>query len=84
MPFQTEEGIGAIHAAPIIGHTYHACTPALKLDSDPTRAGIDGVLDKFLDHGSGPLHDLAGSNLTGKGVGEESDQSHRKERLERF
>jgi hypothetical protein len=33
------------------------------VDGDPTRAGVDGVLDQFLDDGGRTLDDFAGCDL---------------------
>ena len=37
-----------------------ADSPAVDLDVDPARSGIEGVLHQLLDRGGGPRDDLAG------------------------
>src|SRR3546814_20024380 len=41
----------------------------LQVDVDPVRAGVERVLDQFLDHRSRPLDDFAGGDLVDEGVG---------------
>src|SRR3546814_7579145 len=41
----------------------------LQVDVDPVRAGVERVLDLFLDHRSRPLDDFAGGDLVDEGVG---------------
>ena len=51
--------VGAGHAAAIIGDGDLSPAAAVGEDIDPARAGIDGILDQFLDHARRTLHHLA-------------------------
>ena len=46
----------------------------LQFDLDAMCAGIQRVLDQFLDHGRRPLDDFAGGNLVDKGVRQLADR----------
>ena len=78
MPFKAEEGVGAVHAAPVVGDADETGASALKLDGDALGSRVDGVLDQFLDHRGGALDHLTGSHLAGQNVGKEADGAHPK------
>ena len=46
---------------------------AIELDVDACGARIDGVLEQLLDHGRGPLDDLAGGDLADQRVGQRTN-----------
>ena len=46
------------HAGPVIGDANEPQAPARGRDLDPARAGIERILDQFLDDARGPLDDL--------------------------
>jgi hypothetical protein len=46
----------------------------LQVDVDAPRAGVQGILDQFLDHRRRPFHHLAGSDLVDEGVGKLADR----------
>ena len=50
-------------AAAVVTHANQPCAAAFELDFDALRAGIETVLDQFLDHRSRPLDHLAGCDL---------------------
>ncbi len=50
------------HAASIVDHPQQRQSAAGRRDLDARRAGVDGILDQFLDHGGRPLHDFAGGD----------------------
>ena len=48
-----------------------------ELEARLSNDGIDAVLDQFLHHRSGPLHDFAGRHLAGDSFGKQFDPAHR-------
>jgi hypothetical protein len=48
----------------------------LDLDADAAGAGVQGVLQQFLDHRGRPVHHLAGGDLVGNLVGKYADAAH--------
>ncbi len=54
----------------IVADADEADAAFLQVNLDPARAGIEGVLDQFLDHGRWPFDDFAGGDLVDQGVGE--------------
>ena len=59
----------------LIDRLVSAGTATFQLQLDAGTAGIDGVLDQLLDHGSRPLHDLTRRDLVGKAWIEDADPS---------
>ena len=55
--------LGGVNPAAVIGHADQAASAFDDLDAHIARPGIDCVLDQFLDHRSGSLYHLAGSDL---------------------
>jgi hypothetical protein len=52
-------------AVTVVGDADQGDAAALDLDRDRGRAGVERVLDQFLDGGRGPLDHLAGGDLGG-------------------
>ncbi len=61
------------HAAAIVGHRYERAPTVAQIDVDVARAGVDGVLDQFLDRGRGTLDHLAGGDAVDQGFGQAAD-----------
>jgi hypothetical protein len=59
VPLHSERKIVRIHARTVIDDADQASTASLDRDLDAACAGIDCVLDEFLDSRSGSLDDLA-------------------------
>ena len=55
-------------AAAVVAHAQQADAAALDVDLDAARAGIQRVLDQFLDHGRRALDHLAGGDLVDERV----------------
>ena len=47
------------------------------LDADAVGAGVERILQQFLDHGRWPVHHLAGGDLVGHLVGKNADAAHK-------
>ena len=62
MAFDREREVFRGHAAAVVGDADPAPAAAVGEDVDPARAGIDGVLDEFLDHARRTLDHLAGGD----------------------
>ncbi len=76
MALEAEQGVLAIHAAAVVRDGEKFVAAAVILDVHARRAGVEAVLDEFLEHGGGALDHLAGRDLAGHGVGQQSDASH--------
>jgi len=63
MARQRQGQLVAGDAAPVVAHPQQPQSALLDLDLDLPGAGVDGVLDQFLDRRGGPLDDLAGGDL---------------------
>jgi hypothetical protein len=62
MPLDREREIVSIHAGPVIGDADEPQAAARGGDVDPARAGVDRILDQFLDDARRPLDDLTGGD----------------------
>jgi hypothetical protein len=51
------------------------------MDRHAARAGVDGILDQFLDHRRGTLDDLASGDLVREVSGQAGDLCHDIQRL---
>ena len=76
MPLEGQHGIVAHHAAAVVGDLDEFLSACFHADLDARGAGIERVLQHLLDHGSRPLHHLAGGDLVGNGFGENVDAAH--------
>ena len=65
--------VGAGHAAAIVGDGDFSPAAAVGEDIDPAGAGIDGILDQFLDHARRTLHHLARGDAVDDLFGQLSD-----------
>ncbi len=63
MARQRERQFVALDAAAVVGDADQAGAAGLDLDRDRAGAGVEAVLDEFLDHRGGPLDDFASGNL---------------------
>ena len=61
------------HAAAVVGDADPPPAAAIGEDVDAAGAGIDGVLDQFLDHARGTLDHLAGGDAVDDLFGELAD-----------
>jgi hypothetical protein len=76
MALQAEQGVIAAHAVAIVRHPDERAPAGTDLDRDAMGVGIEGILDEFLHDRGRALDDLAGGDLVGDVVGEESDTVH--------
>ena len=68
MALEGEQSVIADHAATVIGDLDQLFSAGFNLDLDAARAGIEGVLQKLLDHRSRTLHYLARGNVLGENM----------------
>ena len=68
-----ERQVGRGHAAAVVGDADPPPAAAIGEDVDPAGAGVDGVLDEFLDHARGTLDHLAGGDAVDDLFGELAD-----------
>ena len=76
VPLEREQDVVAVHSAAVVGHADELAPAVLDRDVHRGRAGVERVLHQLLDHGRGPLDDLAGRDLVGDGAGENGDGWH--------
>ena len=55
--------LGRLDAAAVVGHLNEIATAAADVNGDCRCAGVDAVLDQFLDRRKRPLDHLAGGDL---------------------
>src|ERR1700733_2424487 len=77
MPGQRQGDFGRIDAAAIVSDANRSAAAAFQLDLNSLGARVERILHQFFDHGSRALDDLAGSDLTDEGVGQELDEQWR-------
>ena len=68
-----EREIGARHALAVVGDADQAAAAAVGEHVDAARAGIERVLDQFLDHARRALDHLAGGDAVDDGFGKLAD-----------
>src|SRR5581483_11225028 len=76
MAFEREPCIIGLHAAAVVANLDELAPAALEENVDRVGAGIDGVLDQFLDDGSGTLDHLTRRDLIDEIRGEDVDAGH--------
>ena len=77
VPLEAETGVVERHALAVVDDLYQGAPGILDDELDVGGPGVNGVFEKFLDHGGGTLHHLAGSDLVGHCIGQEFDDIHR-------
>ncbi len=73
MALDRQSEVGAGHAAAIVGDGDFPPAAAVSEDIDPAGAGIDGILDQFLDDARRTLHHLARGDAVDDLFGQLSD-----------
>ena len=73
MAIDREREIGCGHAAAVVGDADPPPAAAIGEDVDPAGAGVDRVLDQFLDHARGTFDHLAGGDAVDDLFGELAD-----------
>ena len=77
VPLRRKSHLIRRHSAAVVGH-FDAIEPAfVEGDGDPPRAGIDRILDQFLERGSGPFDNLARGDAVDEAFGQAADSGHR-------
>ncbi len=77
MALEGQQRIVAAHAVAVVGDADQPPPARLNLDANALRASVQSVLQQLLDHRSGPIHHLAGSDLVGNLVGKNADAAHK-------
>ena len=80
MALDGECQIGARHALAVVGDADQPAAAAVGEHVDAPRAGVERVLDQFLDHARRPLDHLAGGDAVDDRFGQLAD-GHRLVRL---
>ena len=73
MAFDREREIGPAHALAVVGDADQAAAAAVGEHVDAARAGVERVLDQFLDHARRPLDHLAGGDAVDDAFGKLAD-----------
>ena len=76
MTLDGQPGIIGIHAFAIVFDPHLLFAAELDVNRQPTRPGVDGVLDQLLDDRRGSLDHFPGGNLVGEVFWESSDSTH--------
>ena len=63
LPLEGEKRIVARHSAAVVAHGHEVTSAGDYSDVDARRAGVEGVLEQFLEDGRWPLDDLSGGDL---------------------
>ena len=69
MAGERQRQVVGFDAGAVVGDADQPDAAFLQLHVDFRRAGVEAVLEQFLEHRSGPLHDFAGGNLADEQVG---------------
>ena len=59
MTLETEPGIVAVHADPVVAHAHQPATALLEIDIHRRRARVEGILHQLLHHGRRALDDFS-------------------------
>ena len=68
MSGERERQVGRGHAAAVIGHADQAAAAVGDDDLDPAGAGVERILDQFLDGGGGAFDHLSGGDTVHRGL----------------
>ena len=71
-----ERQIVGLDAAAVVAHADQPRAAGFDVDLDAPRAGVETVLDEFLDDGRRPLDDLAGGDLVDELGRQRTDARH--------
>ncbi len=77
MPLDGQPRVLRRHPFPVVLDLDQLLAAQLHRNRDAAGAGIDCVLDQFLDHGCGPLDDFTGGNLVGEVGRQQVNLRHR-------
>jgi hypothetical protein len=75
---ERERQVLALDAGAVVGHADPLDATAGNVDVDLRRAGIERVLEQFLERRRRPLDDLARGDLVDQQVGELADRAHQR------
>ena len=73
MPGQRQGDFAGIDAAAVVAHANRSAAAAFQFDFNSPGARVECIFHQLFDHGCRALDDLAGSDLTDEGVGQELD-----------
>ena len=73
VPLDREEQIVPGHAAAVVADPDQPLAGMCQFDGDLSGAGVDAVLEQFLERGGRALHDLAGGHPVDRLLGEDPD-----------
>jgi hypothetical protein len=71
---ERERQLAGDDAMAVVAHADQSYAAVLDVHSDLSGAGVERVLDQFLDHGGGPLDDLARGDLVDERAFEDPDR----------
>ena len=77
MALEGQQGVVAVHTFGVVGDSNQFSSTAFHLDADTHGSRVQRVFKKFLDHGRGPIHHFARSDLVGYLIGKNSDLAHK-------
>src|SRR5579862_3465595 len=76
MALEGEHGIVAHHTASIVRDLDEFFPAGFDVDLNAGRTGVEGVFEKFFDHGCRALHNFSSGDFVGHGFGEDVNFAH--------
>ena len=76
MAFDCQPRVFRLHPFPVVLDPHLFLATKFDPNGDPAGAGVNGVLDEFLDDGGRPLDDFASGNLVGELWRQADDSTH--------
>ena len=73
MAFETQEGVVASHAVSVVADPDEAFASAANFDANSGGLGVNRIFHKLLENGRGPFNHLAGCDLVGHLVRQDTD-----------
>ncbi len=75
--FEAEQGVIAAHAEAVVRDADQASAASLDFHGDARGAGVEGILDEFLNHAGGAFDHFASGDLVGDLFRQEANAVHR-------
>ncbi len=76
MALEGQKSIVAIHAVAVVGDANQLPAAGFNIHPNAIRAGIERILEQLLHHRRRAVDDLAGGDLVGDLIGENTDAAH--------
>ena len=74
MPLHGQSQVARIHSMTVVGNGYLCFSTACNANGDRLGAGVERILDQFLDDGRWTFDDFSGSNSIDRSFGQPADR----------